>query len=203
MKRSAMQRSTPLASTLPMLKRCSVCPKEFAPARPMQRVCSPRCASAEVRKGKQAEKALTRSRREALMTHGDWIAAVQVHFNRYIRLRDAGLPCICCGKPMEPDRPGGAVDAGHYRSRGSSPHLRFDERNVHAQRKSCNRPGGTTAASFRAGMVARIGLAAVEQLEADQMPRKYTVADLKELHAHYRAKCREFGQRDPQPQAAA
>ena len=40
------------------------------------------------------------------------------------------------------DKPGGEIDAGHYLSIGSAPHMRFIEGNVHAQRKSCNKPGG-------------------------------------------------------------
>lgn len=190
-----LARTTPLLPSLPTSKACPICAKHFAPQRPLQQVCGRVCASKKVRADKKAERAQTRARREAIKTLADWIAEVQVEFNRYIRLRDRGRPCICCGKPMEPDRPGGSIDAGHYRSRGSAPHLRFDERNCHAQRKSCNRPGGTTAASFRLGMIGRIGLAAVEALEADQAPRKYTVADLKALRALYREKCRALADR--------
>lgn len=177
-----------MSASLPDIKTCAHCGNDFAPQRPMQAVCGPRCALRKVKAAKAAEKAQTRARREAMMTHGDWVELAQAQFNRYIRLRDAGKPCICCGKPMEPPRPGGSVDAGHYRSRGSAPHLRFDEVNTNAQRKSCNRPGGTTAASFRAGMIKRYGLAVVEALEADQTPRKYTIPDLIEIRDTYRRK---------------
>jgi hypothetical protein len=136
----------------------------------------------------KADRANDKKRRESLKTYSDWIADVQRVFNAFIRARDAGKPCICCGKPFEPQKLGGSMDAGHFRSRGSAPHLRFDERNVHGQRKNCNRPGGTTHAAFRAGMIARIGLEALEALEADQTLRHWTIDDLKAMKAHYKAK---------------
>ena len=55
---------------------------------------------------------------------------------------------------------------------GSAAHLRFDERNAHAQRKVCNRWGAGRAVDYRIGLVARIGLAAVEALESDNAPKE-------------------------------
>ncbi len=118
----------------------------------------------------------------------------QAAFNAFIRYRDlsAGHPCICCGSPFEPQKRGGSVDAGHYLSRGTAPHLRFDELNVHAQRKNCNRPGGTTRQAFRDGMIARIGLEAVEALEADQSIKHYRDDDYRAIRDGYRARLREL-----------
>ena len=96
--------------------------------------------------------------------------------------------CICCGKPFEPQRPGGSMDAGHYMSRGSSCQLRFDEANVHGQRKNCNRPGGTTYAAFRAGVVARIGEERTAAVEAANYSHKWTHDELIEIRARYIAK---------------
>jgi len=137
-------------------------------------------------KAARAEKRQDRAAREAGKSLRQLIAEAQTAFNSYIRARDAGKPCICCGKPFEPQRPGGSTDAGHYMSRGSSCQLRFDESNVHAQRKSCNRPGGTTRASFRAGMIARVGLAEVERLETDSGVRKWTHDELRAIRDDYR-----------------
>lgn len=163
------------------------------PAKSMQCVCSPLCAAkfAAVQRAKRERQELTEGRMR-LRTHGQWVAVAQTAFNSFVRARDAGKPCICCGKPFEPQKPGGSMDAGHYLSRGSSPHLRFDERNVHGQRKNCNRPGGTTRDAFRAGLIERIGLAAVEALEADHTPRHYSVDELKRIKAEYTARAREL-----------
>ena len=177
-------------------KKCKVCGSEFTPSKPMQRVCSLACALsiASLAKAKRertalaADKRATREKLDAMKSKGRLVAEAQVAFNRYIRLRDAGLPCICCGQPMGEGVHGGAVDAGHYRSRGSAPHLRFNEDNVHAQRKQCNRYGSGNVVGYRLGLIERIGLVAVEALEADNTPRKYSADDLRAIKATYQAK---------------
>ena len=158
--------------------------------------CSYDCAVAlaEVRLARRRAKDAAKARVELrkaksdAKTRREWITLAQAAVNAYCRARDlaAGHPCICCGKPFEPQRPGGSVDAGHFLSRGSHPNLRFNELNIHAQRKNCNRPGGTTAAAFRLGMIVRIGLEEVEKLESDHTPAKHTIADLVEIRDHYR-----------------
>lgn len=161
----------------------------------MQSVCDWQCGHALVLKRKadvrsKAEKEDIKKRKEAAKRPKTLKAEAQAAFNAYIRARDilAGHGCIDCGKPFEPQKPGGSIDAGHYLSRGSAPHLKFDERNVHAQRKNCNRPGGATAADYRAGLIARIGLNAVEALEADQEQRRYRDDDYRRIRDEYRAK---------------
>ena len=177
-------------------KHCRQCGKPFAPARPLQAVCSPRCARVEVvaatKAKKAAERELTKARKESLKTIADRIAEAQISFNSFIRLRDRHQTCIDCGKPFEPSRPGGSVDAGHFRSRGAAPNLRFCEDNAFAQRKNCNRPGGATAADFRAGVVARIGEARTLAVEADNAAHKWTHEELIEIRARYIAKRKEL-----------
>ena len=90
------------------------------------------------------------------------------------------------------DWSGNAVDAGHYRSVGSAPHLRFDERNCHAQSKQDNRFLSGNAVDYRIGLIARIGQEAVDALESDQSVRKYTVEEIKAIKAKYRAMTREL-----------
>lgn len=155
--------------------------------------CGSKIALARLEKKRQAqakaERKADREKKQQLKRRQDWVKDAQDAFNRYVRLRDiaAGHGCIDCGKPFEPNRPGGSIDAGHYLSRGSAPHLKFDERNVFAQRKNCNRPGGATRDDFRAGVVARIGEEAVSALESDQSTKKYTIEDLKAIKTKYRA----------------
>jgi hypothetical protein len=187
-------------SPKPVIRVCKVCKESYEKQRMGQRVCGPKCAVdlARIdREKKEADerrdsRAADRKRKEEMMSRPEWVEAAQKAFNAYIRARDADKPCICCGKPFEPQKFGGSMDAGHYLSRGAAPHLRFDERNCHGQRKNCNRPGGTTREAFRAGMIARIGLEAVEALEADQTPRKYSIAELKEIKATYKRKLKEL-----------
>lgn len=166
---------------------CKHCKTPFVQYRSFESWCSPECGLevANATLAKQ-ERKRDRERKQALKRHADWLREVQTAMNAWVRYRDRELPCICCGKWAADDAlSGGGWDAGHYLSRGSHPHLRFDVRNVFRQRKGCNRPGGTTAASFRLGVIARIGLAAVEALEADHTPRKYSIAELQAIKAHY------------------
>ena len=186
----------------PKPKTCKnpACRDSFVPQRLGQAVCSPKCALAtvEVQKAKekkslaQAGRREIKVRKEALKTRGDHIREAQQAFNEYIRTRDqaAGHLCISSGKPL--DWSGNAVDAGHYRSVGSAPHLRFDERNCHAQSKQDNRFLSGNAVDYRIGLIARIGQDAVDSLESDQSVRKYTIEDIKAIKAEYRAKTREL-----------
>jgi len=174
------------------LKPCQHCQNLFAPARPMQAVCSPKCAMAKVRQDRLIEREQTKRRKRDAMRLRDILAKAQEAFNAYIRTRDADKPCICCGKPFEPQKPGGSMDAGHYLARSIAPQHRFNEDNVFGQRKNCNRPGGTTRAAFRAGVIDRIGIERVEALEADNRVPKWTREQLFELIETYRAKTREL-----------
>lgn len=186
----------------PRPKKCRnpACGQTFAPQRMGQHVCSPACGLAikdvNQDKAKKAmahtERLATRETKERLKTRGDHIKDSQQAFNEFIRLRDqiAGHPCISSGRPL--DWSGNAVDAGHYRSVGSAPHLRFDERNCHAQSKQDNRFLSGNAVDYRIGLIARIGQEAVDALESDQSVRKYTVDEIKAIKAAYRAKTREL-----------
>lgn len=160
-----------------------------------QKACSIECAIVLGQKTQEkAKRKEIRSRKEKLKTRADWMREAQTAFNAYIRERDRNKPCICCGLPLTQDAIGGGYDAGHYRSVGSAPHMRFDERNVHAQRKQCNRYGAGRAVDYRIGLIARIGLEAVEALEADQTTRKYSIEELKQIRDTYRARLRAMRQ---------
>jgi hypothetical protein len=142
----------------------------------------------KVRQQKAATKVSVRKRKEDIKTIPDLIKEAQHAFNAYIRARDRNQPCICCGLPLGTGEVGGAYDAGHYRSTGSASHLRFNEDNVHAQRKQCNRYGAGRAVDYRIGLVSRIGIEAVEALEASNTPHKWTREELIATRDTYRAK---------------
>jgi predicted RNA-binding Zn-ribbon protein involved in translation (DUF1610 family) len=200
MKRSATRIKPDSARLTIKQRKCAICKKPFTPFSGLVRWCSPDCGAElalrkleqKAKSARKQERADDRRRKEALMNLSDWLAAFQIVFNKYIRTRDADKTCIDCGKPFEPQKLGGSMDAGHYLSRGSAPHLRFDERNVHGQRKNCNRPGGATREAFRAGMEKRIGREALEALESDQESREWTIPDIKAQMAFYRAKTKEL-----------
>ena len=176
------------------------CATKFVPAKLGQKVCGWACGLAiapanqdRARKSlAQVERKEIKVRKEKLKSRAEHLREAQQAFNEFIRWRDqlAEHACISSGRPL--DWSGNAVDAGHYRSVGSAPHLRFDERNCHAQSKQDNRFLSGNAVDYRIGLIARIGLAEVEALESDQSVKKYTVDDLKAIKAHYRALTRQL-----------
>lgn len=188
-----------------MTFRRTLCPHCRTKLDPGQRI-HPHCiagyaeaegAKAERKRQKQAraaakvEKAETRRRKEAIKTIPQLTREAQLAFNAYIRARDqaAGHDCISSGRPL--DWSGNAVDAGHYRSTGAAPHLRFNEDNCHSQSKHDNQFLAGNAVDYRIGLIGRIGLARVEALEADNQPRKWTREELIAIRAKYRAKAKQ------------
>jgi len=175
-------------------KTCKQCKSRFVPARPLQVVCGPMCGIERAKKARVAtEKKQDRVKRESLKTIPQLIKEAQVEFNKFIRTRDEREPCISCGKPQG-DLSGlhAGRDAGHYRSTGAAAHLRFDERNCHAQCVHCNQHLAGNVVKYRIGLVARIGLDAVEALEADNEPIKWDRDTLRQIKVIYRAKTRDL-----------
>lgn len=186
----------------PRAKTCKICRIKFVPSRPMQVVCGPQCASAYAWREKtkaevvaaREDRKTVRLRKDAIKTRREWIMEAQVAFNAYIRERDRNKSCICCGEPLAgvQGSTGGLFDCGHYRSVGSAPHLRFDERNAHGQRKQCNRYGAGRAVDYRLGLIQRIGMEEVESVESDNESRKWSVDELKAIIATYKQKLKEL-----------
>ena len=205
MKRTPLQRKTPLTSNRPRRKRCPECRVMFTPSRDAQAVCGEiECAIAHGKSEKgqaSAKKALAdvgrkdiKVRKEKLKTRADHLREAQAAVNEYVRLRDAHLPCISCDStPNDNDlMTGSRWDAGHYRSVGACPELRFEPLNIHRQCVKCNRNLSGNAVEYRIRLVLRIGADKVAWLEGPHEPRKYTVEEIKAIKAKYRAMTREL-----------
>lgn len=126
-----------------------------------------------------------RERLAQLKSRSEWMKEAQAVFNRFIRLRDVGLPCVSCGRFHE-----GQWHAGHYLSVGAHPELRFNEMNVWRQCQPCNAHLSGNQINYRKELVRRIGLEEVEKLEGKHEPLKLTVDEIKELIKTYKAKCK-------------
>lgn len=186
----------------PRKRKCKVCKAEYMAQRPMQNVCTGSCALKLIQqqneKARQAkakrERRESREAKQRLKTKGDHLREAQAAFNAYIRERDRGLPCISCGSmPSDGDLlTGSRIDAGHYRSTGSCPELRFEPLNCHAQCVKCNRNLSGNAVEYRIRLIRRIGQASVEWLEGLHEAKRYTIEDLKDIKAKYRAMTREL-----------
>ena len=198
MKRIPLQRKTPLSSGGPRRKRCPSCRVMFTPARNSQAVCGEiECAIAhgQSEKGRAiAGKALAevgrreiKVRKERLKSRADHLREAQQAFNEWVRLRDADLPCVSCGRHHD-----GQYHAGHWRSVGANPELRFEPLNVWKQCAPCNTHLSGNLVNYRISLLQLIGAEKVAWLEGPHPARKYTVEEIKAIKADYRAKTREL-----------
>lgn len=181
--------------------RCKVCRAPFLKRQSFESWCSTDCAAelglrklAKIKKAAELrEKRQDKAKREKLKTRSDYIKECQVVANRYARLRDihAGHGCISCGAPYR-GAYGGAFDAGHFRSVGSAPHMRFYLPQIALQCVKCNRYLGGNAIEFRRGLVARRGLGFVEMVESMQVEPKWTVDYLQRFKKVIGKRCRRL-----------
>ena len=177
------------------MKRCKVCRQPFEPRQPMQVVCGIDCArswaiSVRGKAEKQAaikQRRADRERKEKIKTRSELAREAQQAFNTWIRLRDAGRPCISCGRHHQ-----GQMHAGHYLSVGARPELRYEPLNVWLQCAPCNTYLSGNAVLFRQALVREIGQDKVDWLEGPHPVRKYTADDLKAIRDEYRKKMRDL-----------
>jgi hypothetical protein len=120
-----------------------------------------------------------------------WTKKAQQIFNKYIRLRDVDLPCISCRRFHT-----GKYDAGHYRTVGSSPELRFNEDNNHKQCQPCNRHLSANLVNYRINLIRKIGEVSVAEIEGHHPPKRYTIANLKTIQKWYKRKTQRLQRED-------
>ena len=180
--------SAPKLAAKPKMRKCAVCKAPCIKRSMTHKACGPECAAivAQRKRENEARKELIAGR-QALKSRSEWLADAQAAFNSFIRARDAHLPCISCGRFHK-----GAYDAGHYRSVGSMPALRFNEDNCHRQCVPCNQHKGGNVVEYRLGLVARIGAERVAVLEGPHAPAKYTIEGAKTIKATYKAKLKQL-----------
>lgn len=185
----------------PRYKPCGApgCTETFEVKRLGQKTCpNAKCALAYIRAERAAEaRRVIRKERQVYRaktkTISKLIAEAQKEFNRWIRERDFGKPCICCDR-MADDRDlvtGSRWDAGHYRSTGAAPHLRFNEDNCHRQLVFCNQHRDGNAVEYRIGLIRRIGIERVEALENNNAPVKWDRDELVAIRRKYLAMWKE------------
>lgn len=189
------------------------CRQWYHPVRDGQVVCSYECATViakeqtaknraeaqrkEAKRQREEEKAGRQRRRErrvALKTKTQWKSEAQNAFNRYVRLRDAGKPCISCGR-LPAQKYGGTMDCGHYRTRGAAGHLAFNLHNTAAQCVQCNRDRAGAQKAFEQGLIQRIGSEKVEALNNNNAVRKFDIPYLQRIKSIFTRKARALEKR--------
>ena len=180
------------------MPRCKICREKFESKYFLQKACfNPSCLAEWSKQDRQVkQKKSDKIRKEALKSASDYIIEAQTAVNKYVRVRDKNKPCVSCGVESVSVYGGykGACgwDAGHYRSRGSASHLRFNILNIHKQCVKCNRFNSGNAVDYRIELINRIGQHNVDKLEKDNEPRKFTIEYLKRIKKIFNKKARLY-----------
>lgn len=172
---------------MPKPRSCP-CGNKFYPKNSLHRACCLDGAKI-VAKEVEAKKARKKQKedKERIKNKGEWEAELQKWVNKYVRLRDADDPCISCGRYHQ-----GQYHAGHYKSRGAHPELRFDLANIHKQCAPCNNHKSGDISNYRINLIAKIGQAEVDRLEGYNPPRHDTIEDIKAKIVEFKQMVREI-----------
>jgi hypothetical protein len=171
-------------------RKCKYCRELFEPSVFLQKNCfEPNCVTAWINEVKQKNWQKKKAKLKAdLMTLSDYTKILQQLVNKYVRLRDKGLPCISCQKPIV-----GKVDAGHMYSVGNYPSVRFDEKNINAQCLNCNQYNGGMINDYRINFVKKYSESELNTLDRlAHETRKFSIPELKEMIEKYKKKCKEL-----------
>lgn len=186
------------------------CRQWFHPVRDTQTVCGYECASAvgkeqtaksraeaqRVEKKRQREEKKESRDRQAkkrleVKPLSYFAKQAQQAFNEFIRYRDRHQPCISCGRYHD-----GQYHAGHFRTTGANPELRFNEDNCHRQCAPCNNHLSGNLVAYQPALIAKIGQARFDALMGPHELPKWKRDDYIRIRDEYRAKLKELKQRE-------
>jgi len=139
-----------------------------------------------VKKIEQEEKKeIIRAKKSNLKTRKE---AAKTACHLYIRTRDSGNGCICCGKPL-----GTTFHAGHWQESGNNPQIRYDENNIHGQRLDCNFFRGGDSGDYQENLISKIGRESVNKLKnLTGGTMKRTADDYLVIEKYYKDKLKEL-----------
>lgn len=172
-------------------KKCRSCKREFFRFNTLEAFCSPACKREgmnvrEAEKAARPEKIQLKARGQG-KTLSILIQEAQEVINTYAKLRDRGKPCISCGAYFDPDI---IWEAGHFRSVGSAPHLRFNLHNIHKQCRHCNQVLSGNRHEYEKNLIIDMGQEKVNRLLCDNQTRNFTVEYCERLKRIFREKTR-------------
>jgi hypothetical protein len=127
------------------------------------------------------ERAVTRQQKQDAKTRSKLLSEAQIEFNKYIRVRDHGKPCISCGRHHQ-----GKMDAGHYQTTKARPGIRFHPSNNHAQCQPCNRHLSGNIIEYRINLQDKEGQEIIDYLERGDHWSGWSREEIIEIKLHYR-----------------
>ena len=178
--------------------RCKNCKEVFKPRFFLQKYCLEKdeCIKAftdEAKTVKERKEAKEwsdekKERKEALMSHSEWLKLLQVTFNTFIRLRDSGRECVSCGCKVDKGH------ASHFFATASHPNLRFDEDNVHLSCIEDNLHLHGNLIEYSLRLPKRIGQERYDALldRSKKTVLKLSVPEIKEKINYYKQKIKEL-----------
>lgn len=187
-------------------RRCKICREWFIPKQSFQYWCCPEHREElaiqiyknqekkrqeklkkENQKKEREAKDKLKARKLAVKPLLYFTKQAQTAFNAFIRERDKEEPCISCGRFHE-----GQYHAGHYRTTGANPELRFDEDNCHKQCAPCNNHLSGNIENYTPRLIEKIGQERFERLMGSHELPKWKREDYERIRDHYRAKLKEL-----------
>jgi len=191
-------------------RKCKVCSAWFIPAYANIRWCCPehgtiyalelrakekvKAEAKRIRAQHEAEKEGRKrlaEKKQQVKPISYFIKQAQQAFNEFIRYRDRHLPCISCGRHHD-----GQYHAGHFRTTGANPELRFNEDNCHRQCAPCNNHLSGNLISYRPALIAKIGQARFDSLMGPHELPKWKREDYIRIREEYRAKLKSMKQQE-------
>lgn len=191
-------------------RKCKVCSAWFIPAYANIRWCCPehgaiyamelrakekvKAEAKRIKAKHEAEKAdrkLLAEKKQQVKPLSYFIKQAQQAFNEFIRYRDRGEACISCGRHHE-----GQYHAGHFRTTGANPELRFNEDNCHRQCAPCNNHLSGNLIAYRPALIAKIGQARFDALMGPHEMPKWKREDYILIRDEYRAKLKAMKQEE-------
>ncbi|MCR6026782.1 recombination protein NinG [Salmonella enterica subsp. enterica] len=192
----------------PSRRKCKVCGEYFVPKFHDIRIrwCSPehgallaieerakekvKAEAKRIKAKHEAEKADRKrlaEKKQQVKPLSYFIKQAQQAFNEFIRYRDREAACISCGRHHE-----GQYHAGHFRTTGANPELRFNEDNCHRQCAPCNNHLSGNLIAYCPALIAKIGQARFDALMGPHEMPKWKREDYIRIRDEYRAKLREL-----------
>ena len=163
------------------MPRCKICKDKYEAKYFLQKTClDPTCILEykNVVKAKEwkKEKAVLK---EKLKTREDYYQETLKVFNKYIRIRDKGQPCISCDAPAGTYK----ITSGHFYPQGTYRNIALNEDNANGQCwYNCNKNKHGNLLEYRPRLIKKIGIKRVEELDRlRNETRKYSIPELIEM----------------------
>ena len=181
--------------------RCKSCRKQCEPFNSLNAFCDADCAISYLN-GNTGRKLIEKVKRKKFrekkkevkgLSH--WNRVTQTVVNKYVRLRDRNLPCISCGKwdhELKEAVRKGKCDAGHYKTVGSHPEIRFNTKNINKQCLNCNGFNSGNIAGQQKGIEARYGQERLDWLNGPHQLKHYSIDDLERIRKIFSKKTRRL-----------